>query len=227
MDKGRPETPVRSSAGGNPVIGVDLDNTLALYDDVVHSLAVAKGLIQPHVEKQKKEVRDAVRALPGGEIEWQKLQGLMYGPGMAGAKLAGGAASFFQLCINLGVKTYIVSHRTRFPNYGEMSTDLHQAALSWMAENHFFDAHDWAFSKQDVFFEPTRNDKLERIRQLGCTHLVDDLEEVFLEDRFPEDVHKILYAPSPPTSSPPDVTIATTWAQIGELVFGHVPDPAG
>ena len=33
----------------------------------------------------------------------------------------------------------------------------------------------------------------ERIRALGCTHFIDDLEEVFLEPSFPSDVHKILF----------------------------------
>ena len=212
---------------GRQVIGIDLDNTLAMYDDVVHSAAVQRGLIQPQVNKSKREVRDAIRALPGGEIEWQKVQGVVYGPGMGGAKLAEGASAFIQQGNRSQVKFYIVSHRTMVANYDETRTNLRQSALTWMTKNGFFEADGLDLSREDVFFEPTRHDKIRRIERLGCTHFIDDLEEVFLAKNFPSGTCRILYAPSPPPSAPIGVSVATTWKEIGNLVFGVVGEYAG
>ncbi len=64
----------------NCTIGIDFDNTIVTYDDLMYSLAMEMGLINPAVRKSKKLIRDNIRELPDGEIEWQKLQGLVYGP---------------------------------------------------------------------------------------------------------------------------------------------------
>jgi len=61
------------------IIGVDFDNTLVSYGDNVHREAVQRGLIPPVVGKSKKEIRDRIRQLPDGEIEWQRLQATVYG----------------------------------------------------------------------------------------------------------------------------------------------------
>lgn len=202
------------------VIGVDFDNTLASYDNVVHSAAVDLGLISPETIKNKFDVRTAIRALPGGEIEWQKLQGLVYGPRMGEATLTEGAAAFFKRGNGKGVKFYVISHKTELANYDETQTNLRQSALHWMFANGFFEPDGLNLSRKDVFFEETRADKLKRIEQIGCTHFIDDLEEVLTERCFPSGVSKILYTASPPRICPPDVATATTWAQISNLVFG-------
>jgi hypothetical protein len=89
-----------------------------------------------------------------------------------------------------------------------------------MTRNKFFDVDGLNLYKQDVYFEGTREEKLKRIEHLGCTHFIDDLEEVFQEQDFPDGVQKILYAPSASDSRPSGMTVATTWAEIGRLIFG-------
>ena len=39
-------------------IGVDLDNTLAIYGDLLHQLAVSRGLVTSIVKKDKTVIRD-------------------------------------------------------------------------------------------------------------------------------------------------------------------------
>ena len=202
------------------VIGVDFDNTLASYDSVIHSAALDLGLISSGTSRNKISVRTAIRALPGGEIEWQKLQGLVYGPRMSEATLTEGAADFFKKNDGNGVKFYVISHKTEFANSDETRTNLRQSALLWMSSNGFFEPDGLNLSRNDVFFEETRDAKLNRIGRTGCTHFIDDLEEVFTEPGFPSGVKKILYAESPPESCPSDVSTAATWAQIINLVFG-------
>jgi hypothetical protein len=201
------------------IVGVDFDNTIVDYSDVMHSAAVRQGLISPGVRQSKKDIRDAIRHLPDGEIKWQKLQAIVYGPMMGAASLIDGVRTFFELCKQHKVRAYIVSHKTEFARRDETSTNLREAALAWMSENGFFEADGMGLSRHDVYFESTRREKIERIRRLGCTHFIDDLEETFLEESFPADVEKILYAPHVQHSSLQGVKVAATWKEICDYFF--------
>jgi hypothetical protein len=69
-------------------IGIDFDNTLINYDDVFFAMAKRSGLIGSGVPSRKRDVRDAIRKLPDGELTWQRLQGQVYGKGIAEAAMA-------------------------------------------------------------------------------------------------------------------------------------------
>jgi len=72
-----------------------------------------------------------------------------------------------------------------------------------------------------VYFGATRHEKIEHIQRLGCTHFIDDLEEVFLEEDFPGGVEKILYAPHPDRSiNLSSITVFSTWTYISDHLFG-------
>ena len=68
-------------------IGLDFDNTIICYDAVFLDAAKARGLLPAGFAGTKQQVRDTIRLAPGGEIEWQKLQGYVYGAGIGGAEL--------------------------------------------------------------------------------------------------------------------------------------------
>jgi len=201
------------------VIGIDFDNTLATYDHLWHAAALEKSLIGPNIGKNKKDVRDAVRQLPGGEIEWQRLQGSVYGPGMSQARVSDGLGQFFQTCSAHQAKTYIISHKTEFANYDETHTNLRSSAMTWMTVNRFFEAKGLGLSPDNVFFLETRCEKLQCLQRLGCTYFIDDLEEVLLEKSFPSSVEKILYAPNQLSPELPGVTVAKNWEEIANHIF--------
>lgn len=200
------------------VIGVDLDNTLVTYDNLFHQLATERGLIGLEVPATKKTVRDAVRLMNDGEIEWQKLQALAYGPMMVEASMTHGSRAFLQKCLRRNVKVIVISHKTEFANYDETGTNLRFAALEWMERNQFFDGSTYGLSRSDVHFETTREAKLIRIENLGCTHFIDDLEETFLEKSFPSNVERILYSSQPGLTSA-EVELAADWPQITSYFF--------
>jgi len=177
------------------VFGVDFDNTIAGYDSIFHQIAVERGLIAEDVAISKDSVRDAVRLSSDGEIEWQKLQALVYGPRMSEATTNDGALSFFKECGFKDVPIFIVSHKTEFAILDETHTNLRVAALNWLKNAGFFDAGT-GLTSDKVHFENTRLEKLACIEALGCTHFVDDLVETFQEESFPAGVQKILYAPN-------------------------------
>src|SRR5262245_39826935 len=120
------------------IVGIDLDNTIVCYDQHFHSEAVARGLISEHVSSCKDAIRDHLRN-NGRESLWTELQGYVYGLGMRTAQPFPGIIEFLGKCHVHGIKTHIISHRTRVPYSGE-SYDLHVAASEWLEAQGFFES---------------------------------------------------------------------------------------
>lgn len=201
-------------------IGVDLDNTLVSYDDVLHLTALEHRLIGREVSRGKKSVRDAVRLLSEGDIKWQNLQAEIYGPRMSEAKLIEGVTEFFKECRLRSISVYIVSHKTEFAGYDRTGTNLRLKAMDWLTEHGFFESDCLGLSREQVFFESTREEKIERIKSLDCTHFIDDLEETFLEDSFPVRTMKILFDPHHFYLPRPGIRICSSWREIAAHLFG-------
>ena len=204
---------------GQIVIGVDLDNTLIDYDALMLKVAVERGLLEPGFPRSKIDLRECIRRRHGGESEWRKLQAAVYGPRIAGARLMDGVDAFFADCHRREAMLYIVSHKTERSEYDPTNTSLRTAAMEWMEANRFFDPSGLGIRGENVYFEGTRRDKIDRIRSLSCTHFIDDLAETFLEPDFPANVEMILldcHSPKPPV---PGVKISPNWAQVSPLVF--------
>src|SRR5207247_739923 len=118
-------------------IGIDFDNTIVSYDELLCRTALDRGLIGEG-DRTKRAVRDRVRQLPDGEIEWQKLQALVYGPLMRQALVIEGAEEFIRCCREAGLTVVIVSHKTEYANYDDTRTNLRIAAIDWMEAQGFF-----------------------------------------------------------------------------------------
>jgi hypothetical protein len=177
------------------VIGIDFDNTIASYDELMHRLAVEWGWVHEGMSKSKKLIRDALRALPDGESKWRQLQTQCYGAGMCDARPMDGVKDFIASCNARQLPVWIVSHKTEFANFGDPTVNLRSAALEWMQQQEFFSSRGFGIPRERVIFEETREKKIDRIRALGITHFVDDLEETFLEESFPQGVAQLLYSP--------------------------------
>lgn len=201
-------------------IGIDFDNTIARYDHVFPSVAEAEGLLAIGTAGSKHDVRDALRARgPDGEILWQRLQGLVYGKHMQSAALFDGVGAFLDACKARLVPVCIVSHKTRFGHHDPEQINLRDAAWTWMQNRHFFEPDGYAINESNVYFESTRDEKIARIRQLGCSHFIDDLEEVLREPGFPEDVRRILFAPEWSGSDSNPFCVARSWQDVQSAVF--------
>ena len=201
------------------LLGVDFDNTIVCYDQVFHQTALEKGLIPAEVPVSKDQVRNHLRER-GLEDAWTELQGIVYGPRIQSAPPFPGVLDFLARCRQQGIPLRIISHKTTFSKVGVTRTNLRTAALGWMAAKHFFETEGLGLSREDVLFGATRQEKIEHIRQSGCTHFIDDLEEVFLEETFPANVEKILFAPNCQSAALLGVTVFTTWQEINEHFFG-------
>jgi hypothetical protein len=209
----------RGTSRGRTIIGIDLDNTLVCYDELFHSAARQEGLIERSTPKSKERIRDTIRLLSQGEDKWTRLQTIVYGPQMSGAETFEGSEDFLRHCSARGTRTLIISHKTPFANLDGKQVDLRESALAWMAAKKFFASDGCGLSPDDVFFESTRSEKIERIHSLGCTHFIDDLAEVFAEHSFPRDIAKLLFAPHGAKIDNQDIKVFKAWRELDEFFF--------
>jgi len=198
-------------------IGADFDNTIVCYDALFHRLAVEQGLIPPDLPPRKGEIRDYLRRIDR-ENDWTVLQGHVYGDRLDEAEPYPGALEFFTTCRTANREVFIISHRTRTPYLGP-SYDLHAAAYRWLERRGFFAPEGFGISRGAVFFELTKQSKLDRIRTVGCDLFIDDLPEFLAEPGFPPAVTRILFDPNGSHNVPPGVLRTSSWAEIAALVL--------
>lgn len=196
-------------------LGVDFDNTIVCYDQLFHRVALEKGFIHKELTATKASVRNFLRETDR-ERAWIELQGYVYGDRMDEAEPFPGVLDFFSRCRQLDVVTCIISHKTRFPFEGP-SYDLHEAARRWLRK-HGLDGQD--FNPPDfIYFELTKEAKLDRIARLGCTHFIDDLPEFLSVADFPQGIIRILFDPGVSYFSECRFMRAESWREIQERLL--------
>jgi hypothetical protein len=198
-------------------IGIDFDNTIVSYDEVFCRAARIRGLVDVAFAGRKQEVRDAVRMLPEGELAWQRLQGEVYGKGIAEASLIAGLDKFLHRCRALECSVMVVSHKTEYGHYDPDRVNLRKAAIDWMKSQGLL-GDTSIIQLGDVYFESTRAEKLQRIAALSLTHFIDDLEEVLSDPGFPKSVVRILFSDDEQRSAIPYV-VCPTWRDIERRIF--------
>lgn len=201
-------------------IGVDFDNTLIRYDQVFCDVGRARGLLPADFCGDKRAVRAYVQAQPGGQPQWTALQAAVYGPGVADAKPADGAAAFLRVCRQAGIPVAIVSHKTEYAAADPGGVNLRDMARAWIIRHGLTDPEQGGVNSAAVFFEDTRAAKIARIKALGCTHFIDDLEEVFREPEFPADVRRYLLLLGADALPQGPFRAFRAWPDIADDIFG-------
>lgn len=196
-------------------IGVDFDNTIVSYDALFHKVGLERGWFGPEVPVNKSDVRNYLRRV-GREDDWTEMQGYVYGARMAEAAMFPGVKEFFSACRAAGHTLNIISHKTKQPFRGE-NYDLHQAAKNWLELQQFFAETEFSLPKENVFFELTKQAKLERIGKQGCTHFIDDLPEFLTEPSFPAGVKRILFDPNDLYRDEKNFDRITSWDQARKI----------
>jgi hypothetical protein len=191
-------------------IGIDFDNTLVCCAPLFRQVAGERGIVPLVLSPTKDAVRQYLRD-HGREAEWTELQGTVYGPRLTEALPFPGARDFVFLCRQKKMPVYVISHKTRHAVSGP-AHNLHEAGHRWLESAGFYDGA--GLSRDEVYFEPTREDKLNRIRSLGCTHFIDDLKEVFSEPHFPTGVKKWLFSPDHLSEGSESDRSFSTWSQV-------------
>lgn len=201
-------------------IGIDFDNTIACYDQVFATVAAKEGLTEDIDQLAKAGVKTKILSDPGGEITWQKLQGQIYGKYMHMAFPFPGFAEFLYLSKLKGHTVFIVSHKSEYGHFDENKVPLRSEAMKWLQEKNFVGEGNLMISKDEVFFASTREVKIDQIRQLKCTHFIDDLPEVFNEPSFPEGTDKYLFDPQKQTPTLLNARTVNSWRSVTRDLLG-------
>jgi hypothetical protein len=122
------------------------------------------------------------------------MQGIVYGDRIIDADPCPGVDLFFAYCYAAKIASCIVNHKTKFPYLGP-KYDLHDAGRRWLQTKGFLDTGKTGISIRQVYFELTKEEKIDRISALGCTHFIDDLPEILLANGIPFRTKKILFDP--------------------------------
>ena len=198
-------------------VGLDFDNTIVCYDELFHQVAVERGYVPLDFPVRKEAIRDYLRK-GGAENIWTELQGMVYGSRMGEARVFEGARETIASLKAAGKRVLIISHKTRDPFLGA-PYDLHTAARSWLEARGFFGRQGLGLEVADVFFEPTKEEKVARIARESCTHFVDDLPEILGHSLFPSGVAKLLFAPGSGKASGP-WPCASSWSEVHAWLKG-------
>ena len=201
-------------------IGVDFDNTIACYDVVFLKVTHDMGYLLDQLDLTKLQVKQCILELNEGELLWQKIQGQVYGKYMHQATIYPGFIEFLWLSKLHGDEIYIVSHKSEYGHFDQGKTNLRNAAQTWIKENLVKGTFGKAFSESNqIYFEPTREDKINRINEIECDIFIDDLQEVFDENNFPERTEKILFTPNRSIELPIANKQFDTWHNIKEYIY--------
>ena len=196
------------------ILGIDFDNTIIKYDELFHKIACEKGLIPTELSKQKNAVRNYLRETEV-EDEWTIIQGEVYGERIKEAIPFSGMLETLQKLNAKQVPINIVSHKTREPYLGP-KRDLHAAAMNWLKLNGIIHTDAAGITEDKVFFEVTKEDKINRIIQIGCTHYVDDLPEIL--EMIPDGINKILFSPNGEEIINSSWTVIRSWNDLPSIL---------
>ncbi len=182
-----------------PSIGIDLDNTLIDYGAAAKIIALQEGLAGL---ESVSELRDKLKSQDN--IKWQSVQAKLYTIGLSYAKPAKGSIEFLSKARALGLETVVISHKTATSPSSFGGADLRGPALAWLQE--------WLITPDliapdRIFFEPTLEGKVQRIRDLRPQWFIDDLPEVLCHPDFPTSTMPWHYKPALATQVLPSFTM--------------------
>lgn len=174
------------------LIGIDFDNTIVCYDNVYKKI-VSDGIIVPPSTTPNKDSVKKYLIDQNQESKWTELQGTIYGPLMRYARPFPNVIKFIEMQLNIGNSISIISHRTHYPILGK-KYNLHEYAKAWIQENLISDNKP-LLMEDSIFFNTTKNEKINKIITLECDYFIDDLPEI-LDQIDSIGVKKILFAPN-------------------------------
>ncbi len=168
------------------LIGIDLDNTIAIYDEAIRELPDGSNFTC-------KQDYSNFLINNGKNDLWTELQGSLYGPLMKYASIA----KNFKLAVRyFAIKNYeitIISHRTKYPYKGK-KYNLHVYANKWIEDNliELFEIYKIRYS---IYLCETKNEKIIKIKENNCNYFIDDLQSIYDDSNFPRQKTKfILYS---------------------------------
>ncbi|XGB40475.1 MAG: hypothetical protein LVT47_07655 [Cyanobacteria bacterium LVE1205-1] len=196
------------------LLGLDFDNTLICYDRLFHRVALDRGLIPADLPAQKNCVRDYLRQ-QNQEDDWTHMQGEVYGDRITEAESFPAVLPTLQGLAQAGLAMRLVSHKTRTPYQGTAYESTPGGPPMAHCPGLFLPG--WVeLGPDQVFFEVTKQEKVNRIVTLGCSHYIDDLPEIL--EMLPDPVQPILFAPGGAVAVPERWHQFHHWGDLPQLL---------
>ena len=139
------------------------------------------------------------------------IQGEVYGERIKEAVPFSGMKEILRTLKKNDISIKVISHKTKIPYLGP-KRDLHKAAMDWLKANKVIGDQDLSLKEEEVFFEITKESKIDRIIKTGCTDYLDDLPEIL--EMIPNGVNKILFSPTGEKNRNKDWTIIKSWKEL-------------
>lgn len=189
-------------------IVIDLDNTVAIYDNVILEICHDLKVDIPADCKSKLSISNYLKSANMNDL-WTEIQGICYGPEMYRAKVAPGFRKYADYAKKRNFRLILVSHKTKYPASG-LEADLRLSAKSWIDQNlkEIFDS---------IYFEDTLVSKVSRIKKIDPYLLVDDLEIVLLKSELGKERSVLIHNSDKKYQSPYYQTIQT-WDSIMQSI---------
>lgn len=200
------------------LIGLDFDNTLISYDKLFNQKAIEKKLVDESFTGGKTAIRNFLRENEQEE-KFTLLQGEVYGLYILEAAPTEGMMEALKKISQLKLPMKIVSHKTLTP-YSGPAYNLQEAALKWLDKHLFFSKEFLNLTLEDVYFEETKDLKINRIKLLECTHFVDDLPDILEKIKNP--TKRILYNPNQYTPPKDKCINMTNWKQFSDIIISEI-----
>lgn len=182
-------------------IGFDLDNTIIDYGLPAKLYAQNIGIANI---TSLPELRKAMNGNDPSGDAWTRAQSWIYGEGLRFADIHENLTTQITELQERSFSIFVISHKTEYgpKNYGSVAfVDL---ALEWLSASPLSSV---LSKNENLFFEGTRELKLERIRSLNLDFFVDDLVEVLEDSRFPRETIGIHYCEDATSSKTTTSTI--------------------
>lgn len=202
------------------IIGIDLDNTIISYDNAFICQAKSSNLIQPSFGGSRSDLRKEIFSQENGKTEWMKLQGQIYSHCMNQAEIMPFFQNFVQSAREKSIRLVVISHKTMFGHFDDEHVNIRETAVRWMEENDFFNL--MGFSKNDILFCDTQENKINAINNAKCDYFIDDLMEILVNESMSKSTKKILFGKSnAENASMGHIKVCSHWSEIKNYIFSN------
>ncbi len=196
------------------IYGFDFDNTIIDYQDIFFKVALHEKLVPKSLNKDKNSVKSFLNA-KGLANEFTRIQGLVYGEKI---QLANPTSGIVEFLLNLkkqsSNKLIIISHKTQYPYIGK-KVNLRDSARKWI-KNKLKSNNEDLFDQENIYFESSIEEKINRIKKLNCQYFFDDLPTII--NKLPLGIKSVLYDPNNSFEGCCEKRI-TKWNEFSEYTF--------
>ena len=190
-------------------IFVDMDNTIAIYDEAIIRVCEELQIDIPTNMKTKRQISEYLRSSGKNDI-WTKVQAYCYSSFIKFARPAPYSQEVLKNYKMRGDQITLVSHKTHRPAF-PLNVNLRDFAQRWLQQNFH-----QTFS--DVKFFEHMTDKVEFIKEKKPDYMIDDLPKILQLAQLGKE-KSILYSNEATQSN--DYLVCVNWLKINSVIEGN------